>query len=100
MYLFKSQSTRKRLHINWAQEYVLGLVRTHPNCHTSEITQKATEAMSGNTAYKYVTQLVERGLIEQTVDRYDRRFTTLAISETGKDVINEIEQSGLEHTNE
>jgi DNA-binding MarR family transcriptional regulator len=79
---------------------MLGLIDANPDCNTSTAIKMASTAMSINTAHRYITQLVERELIEQTINQYDRRYTALSITNIGREVLNEIEQSAMEHTDE
>lgn len=100
MHLFRTQSTRNRLNISWIQEYVLGLVSCYSPLSTNEMIKKATGTLSAATTHKYITQLVERGLVKQTVDKKDRRYSSLCITEEGIALLDAIDSGELDDADE
>lgn len=100
MHLFRTQAERNRQNITWAQEYVLGLVSCYSPLSTNAMIAKAESTFSAATTHKYITQLVERGLVSQTVNKEDKRYSDLCITKKGIDVLNAIDTGELDNADE
>ena len=93
MLLFKTQTVRNKHNINWHEEMVLGCVDYLGETWTNEILDALGGAMSINTAHKYVTQLINRGYLQQTRGKTDKRYANVALTEKAVDYLFEIEEA-------
>jgi DNA-binding MarR family transcriptional regulator len=93
MLLFKSQTVREQYDINWHEELVLGAVASLKETWTSDVIDAVGETMSANTAHKYVTQLIDKGFLEQTRSKKDRRFTNVKLSKKAVDYLFDIQEA-------
>ena len=100
MHLFRTQAERNRQNITWIQEYVLGLVSCYSPLSNNEMIKKATGTLSAATTHKYITQLVERGLVSQAVNKEDRRYANLCITKKGIEVLDAIDSGELDDADE
>lgn len=91
MPLYTTQNARNTLGVSWAEEYMLGLIAYHCPLSTKDAISLAEGTLSYNTAHKYITELINRKLVEQVIGEEDRRLTFLHVTKKGTDVLNFIE---------
>ena len=93
MLLFKSQAIREQHDINWHEELVLGAVASLGETWTNDVIDSVRTTMSPNTAHKYVTQLIDKGYLEQTRSKKDKRFANVKLSKKAVDYLFDIQEA-------
>ena len=87
--IYATQGLRGEHGIDWAEEYILGLVASQPDLSTTAAMAVAKEAMSPNTAFKHITNLVQKGYLEQH-NIPDNRYKPLRVATKGRDYLTEM----------
>lgn len=87
--IYATQGLRVEHGIDWAEEYILGLVAATADLSTTAAMVVAREAMSPNTAFKHITNLVQKGYLEQG-SIPDNRYKPLSLSKKGEDYLNKL----------
>jgi DNA-binding MarR family transcriptional regulator len=93
MLLFKSQTVREQYDINWHEELVLGAVASLGETWINDVIDSVRTAMSSNTSHKYVTQLIDKGYLEQTRSKKDKRFVNVKLSKKAVDYLFDIQEA-------
>jgi DNA-binding MarR family transcriptional regulator len=93
MLLFNSQRIREQYDINWYEELLLGAVASFGETWTNDVIESVTTSMSTNTAHKYVTQLIDKGYLEQTRSKKDKRFANVKLTKKAVDYLFDIQEA-------
>ncbi len=93
MLLFKSQHIRNQHGVSWYEELLLGAVASLGETWTNDVIDSVRETMSANTAHKYVTQLIDKGYLEQTRSKKDKRFANVKLSKKAVDYLFDIQEA-------
>ena len=93
MLLFKSQHIRNQHEVSWYEELLLGAVASLGETWTNDVIDSVRETMSANTAHKYVTQLIDKGYLEQTRSKKDKRFANVKLSKKAVDYLFDIQEA-------
>jgi DNA-binding MarR family transcriptional regulator len=93
MLLFKSQHIRNQHIVSWYEELLLGAVASLGETWTNDVIDSVRETMSANTAHKYVTQLIDKGYLEQTRSKKDKRFANVKLSKKAVDYLFDIQEA-------
>ena len=89
MNIYMTQPVRKKHGVSWEEEYLLGLVDHTENVTVSKVLELAKEAMTQATTHKYLTQLIDKRMLEHIVGD-DRRIKVLGLTRTGIRYLDEL----------
>lgn len=92
MILFKTQHLREQHGISWHEELILGAAYALGGTWTNDIIDSVRNAMSPNTAHKYVTQLIKRGYLQQTRGEKDKRYANVDVTQKAVDYLADIQE--------
>jgi DNA-binding MarR family transcriptional regulator len=84
-----TQPVRTKYGICWEEEYILGLVDHAENVTVSKVLELAKEAMTQATTHKYLTQLIDKRMLEHIVGD-DRRIKVLGLTRAGIRYLDEL----------
>ena len=94
MNAYLTQPLRKKHGIEWHEEYILGLVHHTQPVRVTAVLGVSNEVMTQATAHKYLTQLVDKNLLEHTIGD-DKRIKMLGLTKKGNKVIEDIAHVSL-----
>ena len=94
MNIYMTQPVRKKHGVSWEEEYILGLVDHAENASVSKVLSLAKEAMTQATTHKYLTQLIDKRMVEHIVGD-DRRIKVLGLTKAGIKFLNEISDASV-----
>lgn len=94
MNAYLTQPLRKKHGIEWHEEYLLGLVHHAQPVRVSAVLGVSNEVMTQATAHKYLTQLVDKKLLEHSIGD-DKRIKMLGLTKKGNKVIEDIAHVSL-----
>ena len=89
MNAYLTQPLRKKHGIDWQEEYILGLVDYEGSVRVCGILDKSNEVMTQATTHKYLTQLIDKKLLEHKVVD-DRRVKIVTLTKKGINILKEI----------
>jgi DNA-binding MarR family transcriptional regulator len=89
-----TQPVRKKHGVSWEEEYILGLVDHTENVTVSKVLELAKEAMTQATTHKYLTQLIDKRMLEHIVGD-DRRIKVLGLTKAGIKFLNELSDASV-----
>jgi DNA-binding MarR family transcriptional regulator len=89
-----TQPVRKKHGVSWEEEYILGLVDHAENATVSKVLELAKEAMTQATTHKYLTQLIDKRMVEHIVGD-DKRIKVLGLTKAGFKFLNEISDASV-----
>lgn len=89
MNAYLTQTIRDKHGIDWQEEYILGLVNHTKTIRVTHVLTTAFEVMTHATAHKYLTQLINKGLLKHDIGN-DKRIKMLKLTPKGDKVIKEI----------
>jgi len=87
--IYMTQPVRKKHGVSWEEEYILGLVDHAESATVSKVLELAKEAMTQATTHKYLTQLIDKRMLEHIVGD-DRRIKVLGLTKAGTKYLNEL----------
>lgn len=90
MNIYMTQPVRKKHGVSWEEEYILGLVDHAESATVSKVLELAKEAMTQATTHKYLTQLIDKRMLEHIVGD-DRRIKVLGLTKAGRKYLDEVE---------
>jgi predicted transcriptional regulator len=90
MNLYQTEPIRRRFKVSWSEEYILGYVDEQGSTNTKNILDKANGVMSLATTHKYLTNLLDKGLLKQNRNPDDKRVTIITMTKRGVDFIKEL----------
>lgn len=94
MNIYMTQPVRKKHGVSWEEEYILGLVDHAENATVSKVLELAKEAMTQATTHKYLTQLIDKRMVEHIVGD-DKRIKVLGLTKAGFKFLNEISDASV-----
>lgn len=94
MNAYLTQPVRKKHGIDWQEEYILGLVHHAQPVRVSAVLGVSNEIMVQATSHKYLTQLINKGLLEHTIGD-DKRIKMVGLTKKGTKVIEDIAHVSL-----
>lgn len=89
MNIYLTQPVRKKHGLDWEEEYILGMVSHMQTLKVMEILSISSEVMTHATTHKYLTQLVDKGLLKHDIG-VDRRIKMLKLTAKGEKILKEI----------
>ena len=93
MILYRTQLLREQHNINWYEELLLGAVYALGETWTNDVIDSVRSTMSANTAHKYVTQLINKGYLQQTRDKKDKRYANVDVTQKAVDYLADIQEA-------
>lgn len=87
--IYLTQPVRSKHDICWQQEFILGMVCHLGYANVSEILTKSKDVMTQATTHKYLTNLIDRELLEHTASS-DRRVKKVKATAKGRKIIKEL----------
>lgn len=90
MNIYMTQPVRKKHGVSWEEEYILGLVDHAESATVSKVLELAKETMTQATTHKYLTQLIDKRMLEHIVGD-DKRIKVLALTRAGRKYLAEVE---------
>ena len=94
MNIYMTQPVRKKHGVSWEEEYILGLVDHTENVSVSKVLSIAKEVMTEATTHKYLTQLIDKRMVEHLVGD-DRRIKVLGLTKAGFKFLNELSDASV-----
>ena len=94
MNIYMTQPVRKKHGVSWEEEYILGLVDHAESATVSKVLELAKESMTQATAHKYLTQLIDKRMVEHIVGK-DRRIKVLGLTKAGTKFLNEMSNASV-----
>jgi len=91
---YLTQPLRKKHGIDWHEEYILGLVHHAQPVRVSAVLGVSNEVMVQATSHKYLTQLINKGLLHHTMGD-DKRIKMVGLTKKGSKVIEDIAHVSL-----
>ena len=89
MNAYLTQPVRKKHGIDWQEEYILGMVSHMKTTKVMEVLSVSNEIMTNATTHKYLTQLIDKGLLKHDIGM-DKRIKMLKLTAKGEKAIKEI----------
>lgn len=90
MNIYMTQPVRKKHGVSWEEEYILGLVEHAESATVSKVLEIAKEDMTQATTHKYLTQLIDKRMLEHIVGD-DKRIKVLGLTKAGRKYLAEVE---------
>ena len=94
MNIYMTQPVRKKHGVSWEEEYILGLVDHTENVSVSKVLSIAKEAMTQATTHKYLTQLIDKGMLKHNIGD-DRRIKVLGLTKAGIKYLDELSDASV-----
>jgi DNA-binding MarR family transcriptional regulator len=85
-----TQPVRKKHGVSWEEEYILGLVDHAESATVSKVLELAKEIMTEATTHKYLTQLIDKRMLEHLIG-LDKRIKVLGLTKAGRKYLDEVE---------
>ena len=89
MNIYMTQPVRTKYGICWEEEYILGLVDHAENPSVTKVLSLAKEAMTEATTHKYLTQLIDKRMLEHLIG-LDKRIKVIGLTKAGSRYLNEL----------
>ena len=93
MILYKTQHLREQHGISWYEELLLGAIYALGETWTNDVIDSVRSTMSSNTAHKYVTQLINKGYLQQTRGKKDKRYANVDVTQKAVDYLADIQEA-------
>ena len=93
MILYKTQHLREQHGISWYEELLLGAISALGETWTNDVIDSVRSTMSSNTAHKYVTQLINKGYLQQTRGKKDKRYANVDVTQKAVDYLADIQEA-------
>ena len=90
MNIYMTQPVRKKHGVSWEEEYILGLVDHAESATVSKVLELAKEIMTEATTHKYLTQLIDKRMLEHLIG-LDKRIKVLGLTKAGRKYLDEVE---------
>ena len=94
MNIYMTQPIRTKYGICWEEEYILGLVDHAENATVSKVLELAKEVMTEATTHKYLTQLIDKRMVEHLVG-LDKRIKVLGLTKAGVRYLDELSNASV-----
>ena len=95
MNAFITQHIRDKYHIEWQEEYILGMVNQIGSMSTTRILNLCDKQklMSPATAHKYLKSTVRRKLVSQKRNKEDARGVEFTVAPKGEQFLEEVKHA-------
>lgn len=95
MNAFTTQIVRKKHDVSWNEEYIIAMVQNNEGISTMRVLNiaKLQKVMSPATAHKYLTQAVDKKLLNHKQNKEDMRTMTLSLTAKGERFLEEIKDA-------
>ena len=94
MNIYMTQPVRTKYGICWEEEYVLGLVDHAEDASVTKVLSLAKEVMTEATTHKYLTQLIDKRMLEHLVG-LDKRIKVLGLTKAGVRYLDELSNASV-----
>jgi len=89
MNAYLTQPVRIKHGIEWQEEFILGLVSHRKMARVTDVLGASSEIMTHATSHKYLTQLLDKSLVEHDI-KGDKRIKMVVLTKKGEKVIKEL----------
>ena len=95
MNAFTTQHIRDKYHIEWQEEYILGMVNQLGSMSTTRVLSLCDKQslMSPATAHKYLKSAVKRKLLAQKRNKEDARGVEFTVAAKGDQFLEELKHA-------
>lgn len=94
MNIYMTQPVRTKYGICWEEEYILGLVDHAEDASVTKVLSLAKEVMTEATTHKYLTQLIDKRMLEHLVG-LDKRIKVLGLTKAGVRYLDELSNASV-----
>jgi len=97
MNAFTTQHIRDKYHIEWQEEYILGMINQIGSMSTTRVLNLCAKQslMSPATAHKYLKNAVTRKLLLQKRNKEDARGVEFTVATKGDQFLEEIKHANV-----
>ena len=88
--IFLTQRLRHKHGVSWEEEFILGMVAYNQTLRVMDVIAGSGEVMTQATSHKYLTQLIDKGLLAHHIV-VDKRIKMLKLTAKGEKYLKEIE---------
>jgi hypothetical protein len=89
-----TQPVRTKYGICWEEEYILGLVDHAEDASVTKVLSLAKEVMTEATTHKYLTQLIDKRMLEHLIG-LDKRIKVLGLTKAGVRYLDELSNASV-----
>ena len=94
MNIYMTQPVRKKHGVSWEEEYILGLVDHTESVSVTKVLNLSKEVMTNATTHKYITQLIDKRMLEHTIGD-DKRIKVLGLTRAGIRYLDELSNASV-----